>query len=111
MFGAPRKKHDFYFFGQYYMYEIDYKCESCGKSFSESGSLKRHIHAIHEDLRDHKCDICEETFSKTIDLKEHILHEKHKDLLCDICDKLFQKTNYLRQHMIQIHSINLLHLH
>ena len=32
-----------------------HKCKSCGKSFSQAGKLKRHIHTIHEGHKDHKC--------------------------------------------------------
>ena len=33
----------------------DYKCEYCGKSFSEARTLKKqYIHIIHEDRIDHK---------------------------------------------------------
>ena len=37
----------------------DYKCESCGKSFSETGSLKNHIHTVHEGHKDYKCECCD----------------------------------------------------
>ena len=36
----------------------NYKCESCGKSFSSAQILKKHIHTIHEGHKDHKCDTC-----------------------------------------------------
>ncbi len=34
----------------------DHKCIFCGKSFSQEGSLKMHIHLIHEDDKDYKED-------------------------------------------------------
>ena len=32
----------------------DLKCESCGKSFSQAGDLKKHIHTIHEGHKNYK---------------------------------------------------------
>ena len=32
----------------------DYKCESCGKSFSLVGNLKKHINKIHDAIKYHK---------------------------------------------------------
>ena len=34
----------------------DHKWESCGKSFSIGGSLKKHIHTVHHGQKDHKCE-------------------------------------------------------
>ena len=47
-------------------------CESCGKSFSEAGSLKKHIHTIHEGHKGYKCESCGKSFSQAGDLKRHI---------------------------------------
>ena len=36
----------------------DYKCRYCGKKFSESQRLKKHIHTVQEGQRDYKCESC-----------------------------------------------------
>ena len=33
-----------------------YKCESFGKSFTQAGHLKTHIHTVHEGHKDNKCE-------------------------------------------------------
>ena len=50
----------------------DYKCDSCGKSFSEAGSLKTHLSTIHEDHKDHKCESCGKLFSQAGHLQRHL---------------------------------------
>ena len=59
----------------------DHKREACGKSFTDAGKLKRHIHAVHEGHKDHKCVSCSKSFSQAGTLKTHSLtfHEGHKD--------------------------------
>ena len=58
----------------------DYKCESCGKSFSGAPYLKKHIHTVHEGYKDFKCESCGKSFSQSSNLKKHIRtnHEGHK---------------------------------
>ena len=50
----------------------DYKCESCGRSFSQANYLKMHIHTVHEGDKVHKCDSCGKSFSQGSSLKTHI---------------------------------------
>ena len=50
---------------------LEYKCKSCSKSFSQVGTLKTHIHTIHEGHKDHKCKACGKSFSHAISLKKH----------------------------------------
>ena len=66
-----------------------YKCESCGKSFSHAGHLKKHIVTVHEGHKDYKCESCGKSFSQTEHLKTHIktVHEGHKDYKCESCGK------------------------
>ena len=56
------------------------KCESCGKSFTKAGYLKKHIHIVHEGHKDYKCKSCGKCFSQAYNLKSHIflMHEGHK---------------------------------
>ena len=50
-----------------------HKCDSCGKSFSVAGDLKRHINAVHDGQKDQKCDSCGISFSQSWYLKKHYL--------------------------------------
>ena len=67
----------------------DYKCESCGKSFTGKQYLKIHIHTIHEGHKDHNCESCGKSFSQAGNLKKHIhtIHQGHKKYKCEYCDK------------------------
>ena len=58
----------------YTIHEVhkDYKCESCGRSFSQAGVLKRHIHTVHEGHKDYKCESCGKLFTTVRYLKLHI---------------------------------------
>ena len=47
-------------------------CVSCGKSFSEAGTLKRHILIIQEGHNDHKCEYLGKSFPGSATLKNHI---------------------------------------
>ena len=51
---------------------IHKQCKTCGKSFSRSGELKKHIKTIHEGQRNYKCDFCGKSFTTSGHLKRHI---------------------------------------
>ena len=84
----------------------DYKCESCGKSFSEAVKLKRHIHTVHEGKEDHKCESCDKSFSRAYGLKRHIhtIHRGNKDYKCESCGKSFSLVQRLKTHVHTIHE-------
>ena len=64
-------------------------CDSCGKSFSGAGTLKKHIHAIREGHKYYECEYCGKSFSGAGTLKKHIqaIRENNswKDYNCEIC--------------------------
>ena len=82
------------------------KCESCGKSFSTAGDLKKHIHSVHGGSKDHKCESCGKSFIKALSLKKHIrtVHEGHKDHKCDSCGELFSTAGDLKKHIHSFHG-------
>ena len=51
-----------------------------GNFFSTKQVLKKHIHEIHESLRDHKWALCNKLFPRKGHVNEHIhrVHEKQK---------------------------------
>ena len=57
----------------------DYKCESCGKSFSQATTLKKHILTVHEGHKDYKCEFCGKSFSQAGNLKKHIVIQQNKN--------------------------------
>ena len=53
-------------------------------------NLKKHIRTIHLDHKDYKCEICGKSFSLTGDVRKHIhaMHEEHEDeYRCESCGK------------------------
>ena len=62
------------------------ECEICGKGFSDSTLMKKHL------KMDHLCKICGNTFA---DLQAH----ESKHLTCHICEKTFDKVWKLTKHL------------
>ena len=49
------------------------KCNLCDHSFTEKGSLNRHIKASHEGMKPFKCNICDTSFAQKGNLNNHFL--------------------------------------
>jgi len=84
----------------------DSVCESCGKSFSNTSNLKKHIRKVHEGHRAYKCESCGKSFFQKGDLKRHIhtVHEGHRDFKCESCGKSFSIAQGLSLHISTIHG-------
>lgn len=66
----------------------NFKCYHCEKSFSQSGTLNRHIKSVHEGIR-YQCDFCDYAGTTTTCLKRHLAnrHPVHPE---NAKDELYQ---------------------
>ena len=84
-----------------------YKCECCGKEFSQKNTLNTHLKIVHKNEKDHKCDVCEKHFSQR-ELKKHlkIVHflEKLNNYRCMSCEKKFGDNTSLKRHVKTVHE-------
>ena len=84
----------------------NYKCDSCGNSYTTLQYLKLHIKTIHEKQSNYKCDSCGKTFTTSSWLRKHskILHEGQRNSKCDSCGKTFTQSVTLNRHILTVHE-------
>ena len=73
----------------------------CGRAFSNSTDLKKHIRAIHEGVKRQKCYLCGKIFRYIPELKSHIsfVHNGVEILKCKFCDMYFKNAGDLMRHI------------
>ena len=80
-----------------------FKCEYVA---SLTGTLNRHVSAVHEKLQNFKCNRCEYATGQASNLKRHVLavHEKVKNYKCEECQYAASRAITLRQHVLSVHE-------
>uniref|UniRef100_A0A182NC86 C2H2-type domain-containing protein n=1 Tax=Anopheles dirus TaxID=7168 RepID=A0A182NC86_9DIPT len=74
-------------------------CETCGKTFSSSGTLKKHSY-IHTGILPFHCEICDKKHPTAHKLKVHMMrHQGIKNYECSLCGLKKTTSDELKAHM------------
>ena len=80
--------------------ERPYKCNTCGKSFAQSGILTTHMLTHQEQTKGEKCDLCGKIFRQKYHLKLHQhRHAGIKNFNCVHCQASFVTKSDLDRHL------------
>lgn len=81
-----------------------YECTVCDKKFYCKTTHRRHMNAIHYNIREFSCDICPKSFIRRDQLTKHMMYthqgvDKPREKICPHCGKGFHKQQTLLNHI------------
>jgi len=93
-------------------------CQYCGRTFSGSGWLRRHVTAVHtyESRTEpssaakqsmstgHVCPMCGKSLASVGNLNKHLLTHGPRHETCSVCGRQFHQRATLRQHLRDVHA-------
>nr|CAH7757529.1 unnamed protein product [Callosobruchus chinensis] len=83
--------------------EFAAKCQECGKMFNDRGYLSSHM-KIHRDKKEYACPHCPKRFNQRVAYNMHLrIHTGVKPHECNVCGKSFSRKMLLKQHQ-RVHT-------
>jgi len=93
-------------------------CQFCGRTFSSSGWLRRHVNGAHRQQscsdgvsqsqasakQQHVCSVCGKSLSSVGNLNKHLLTHGARHEACPECGRQFHQRATLRQHIRHVHA-------
>jgi len=82
-----------------------YKCSLCNKSFSTSSHLQRHVRCVHSNRRPYQCPYCMKMFKTNCKVRCHVrVHTGAKPHSCRHCSDRFMWLGQLKRHLLKSHN-------
>eukprot|EP00186_Timspurckia_oligopyrenoides_P000517 CAMPEP_0182445556 /NCGR_PEP_ID=MMETSP1172-20130603/3642_1 /TAXON_ID=708627 /ORGANISM="Timspurckia oligopyrenoides, Strain CCMP3278" /LENGTH=531 /DNA_ID=CAMNT_0024641351 /DNA_START=184 /DNA_END=1779 /DNA_ORIENTATION=- len=84
----------------------DLQCPQCEREFASRYNLRRHIVAVHEQVRSFSCEQCELVFKLKTHLYNHVksVHLRDKPFRCEDCPARFSSASNLKRHKMDLHE-------
>ncbi|KAK4879848.1 hypothetical protein RN001_007994 [Aquatica leii] len=83
--------------------EFSARCQECGKMFNDKGYLSSHM-KIHRDRKEYACPNCPKRFNQRVAYNMHMrIHTGLKPHECPTCGKSFSRKMLLKQHQ-RVHT-------